>query len=74
LVEAVDTPDNSKRLRKSTLREQGRETDHLLATPGERIEMIEEITRDAYAFKEGGSDLVERRLQRDVVRLFRGGR
>jgi hypothetical protein len=46
------------RVRISTLREQGRETDHLGATPGERIEMIEEITRDAYAFKDGGPTLL----------------
>jgi hypothetical protein len=66
--------DDRTRVRISTLREQGRETDHLSATPGERIEMIEEITRDAYAFKDGGTDAVERRLQRHVVRLLRGGR
>ena len=40
--------------------------------PGGRIEMVERITRDAYAFR-GESELVERRLQRHVVGLSRRG-
>lgn len=61
----------AKRIRIATLREQGRETDLRAATPGERIEMIEQLTRDAYAFMQGGNALVERRLQRHLVGLRR---
>lgn len=53
-------------------REEGlKEIDLRDTEPGERIEMVEQITQDAYAFVEGGYKGVERRLQRHVVRLLR---
>jgi hypothetical protein len=40
--------------------------------PGERFVMVWEITRDLWGF--GGNGDAERRLQRDVTTLIRGGR
>ena len=40
--------------------------------PGERMEMVWQLTVDAWAFK--GEDIAERRFPRDVVRLVRRGR
>jgi len=41
-------------------------------TPGERISLTWEITKDAWAFKEPGCR--ESRLRRDVARVVRRGR
>ena len=41
-------------------------------TPGERVAMVQELTAQAWAFKDGHWD--EPRLRRDVVRTLRGGR
>ena len=41
-------------------------------TPGERIEMVWELTKNAWAFKEPG--FRESRLRRDVVRVIRRSR
>ena len=41
------------------------------ASPGERMGMVWELTRNAWAFM--GRDDAERPLQRDVVRLIRRG-
>jgi hypothetical protein len=41
-------------------------------TPGERVELVWQLTAQAWTFKEGTWD--EPRLRRDVVRVVRGGR
>ena len=41
--------------------------------PAERLGMMWQLARDAWAFK-GGSEHAESRLQRHVVRIHRGGR
>ena len=41
-------------------------------TPGERMEMVWQLTKDAWAFK--GEPYRESPFQRDVVRIHRGGR
>jgi hypothetical protein len=38
-------------------------------TPGQRVEMVEELTKQAWIFKEGRWN--ESRLRRDVVRVIR---
>ncbi len=58
-------------IRKSTLAEQGNETDLMHLSPGERMGMIEQITIDAWAMR--GENIAEQRLQRHVVCLKRGG-
>lgn len=39
-------------------------------TPGQRVEMVEELTKQAWTFKDGHWN--ESRLRRDVVRTVRG--
>lgn len=46
--------------------------DHAHLTPSERIEMVDELTRTAWAFYTGSSD--EPEFRRDVVRVVRRGR
>jgi hypothetical protein len=47
--------------------------DELMAlTPAERVEMVWQLTRDAWTFKDGRWD--EPRLRRDVGRVVRGRR
>lgn len=41
-------------------------------TPGERMAMVWQLTKDAWAFK--GEPCRESPFQRDVVRIHRGGR
>ena len=54
------------------LAEQGDEEDLRVASMAERIQMMWQLTADAWAFKEGSE--VESRLPRHVVRLERRGR
>lgn len=44
------------------------------ATPAQRLGMMWQLARDAWAFMEGGGQHAESRLQRHVVRLRRRGR
>jgi len=46
--------------------------DYAHLTPGQRIDMVEELTRTAWAFYTGSSD--ESQVRRDVVRVVRGAR
>ena len=55
-MEAVDRPDD--------------DTSRL--TPGERVAMVWQLTREAWTFKDGRWD--EPRLRRDVGRVVRRGR
>lgn len=54
------------------LSEQGEEDDLRATTMAERIQMMWQLTVDAWAFKEGFA--VESRLPRHVVRIERRGR
>lgn len=45
-----------------------------VASPAERLGMMWQLALDAWAFKEGGGQHAESRLQRHVVRLRRRGR
>jgi hypothetical protein len=47
-------------------------TDESRLTPGERVAMVWQLTREAWTFKDGRWD--EPRLRRDVGRVIRGGR
>lgn len=58
--------------RKTTLAEQGSERDLAEMTADERVGMMWQLALDAWAMK--GEPVVEPRLQRDVVRIIRGGR
>lgn len=49
---------------KSTLAEQGQETDYLQYTPAERFALVWPLTISVWAMK--GEDVSEQRLQRDV--------
>jgi len=59
-------------IRVSTLAEQGTERDLERTTPAERLDMMWQLTLDAWALK--GDQVAEPRLQRHVVRVIRGGR
>ncbi|HYH08570.1 MAG TPA: hypothetical protein VEK11_16055 [Thermoanaerobaculia bacterium] len=60
-------------VRKYRLGEEPRIAPEILAlTPAERIDMVWEITKTAWAFKEPGWR--ESRLRRDVARVIRRGR
>ncbi|TWU25485.1 hypothetical protein [Bythopirellula polymerisocia] len=56
-------------VRKSTLAEQGNETDLQNMTPAERMAMVWPLTIAAWAMK--GEDIASQRLQRHVVRIER---
>lgn len=58
--------------RKLTLQDEGRDDDVRRLTPGERVAMVWQLTRQAWTFKDGEWD--EPRLRRDVVRTVRRGR
>ena len=58
-------------VRKTTLSEQGEETDLLSLSPGERMGLIEQITIDMWAMM--GQDIAQQRLQRHVVSVRRRG-
>jgi hypothetical protein len=58
-------------VRKSTLREQGKEDDLHHTTAEERLKMMWQLATDAWAMK---GEKVEPRLPRHVVRVIRRGR
>lgn len=60
------------RVRKTTLVGQRSTNDVASLTPAERMAMVWEITKDAWAFM--GKPLDESRLQRHVVRVYRRAR
>jgi hypothetical protein len=58
--------------RKTRLDDQGDDNVHLASlTPGQRMEMVWQLTLQAWAFKEDLRD--EPRLRRDVGRVVRSG-
>ena len=60
------------RVRKTTLADHSSTNDVASLTPGERMAMAWEITKDAWAFM--GKPVDESRLQRDVIRVYRRAR
>ena len=56
-------------IRVSTLREQDETDDLLKTTPAERLQMMWQLTLDAWAFK--GEPIAELRLPRHIVRIQR---
>ena len=58
--------------RKIPLAEEGRERALSGLTPGQLVEMVWDLTLEAWGFKDGRRD--EPRLRRDVVRVVRGRR
>jgi len=56
-------------IRVSTLREQDQTDDLLKTTPAERLQMMWQLTLDAWAFK--GEPIAELRLPRHIVRVLR---
>lgn len=56
-------------VRKLRLEDEGKEEPLLHLTIAERLEVLEELTREAWTFMEG--DWHEPRLRRDVVRTIR---
>lgn len=60
------------RVRKTTLAGQRSTNDVASLTPGERMAMVWEITKDTWAFM--GKPVDESRLQRHVVRVYRRAR
>jgi hypothetical protein len=59
----------SRTIRRSTLKEQGQETDLVGTTVAERIAMMWPLALDAWAFM--GEPVVESRLPRHIVRILR---
>ena len=64
--------DPARTIRVRKLSEQGAERDLQHTTPAERIGMMWQLTRDAWAFK--GEPVDESSFQRHVVRVIRRGR
>lgn len=58
--------------RKLRLEDEDRYDDTATLTPGERIEMVWEITKSAWAFKD--PSFHESRLRRDIARVIRNRR
>ena len=65
----MSEPDRTIRVR--PLAAQGTEDDLRDTTPEERLEMMWQLAVDAWAFK--GEPVGDGRLERDVVRVVRGG-
>lgn len=65
-------PHPERRIRRTQLASQEPERDYRDLTPGERIEMVDELTRTACAFKTGESSLP--RMLRNLGRVIRGRR
>ena len=59
-------------MRKIALRDEGREPILTGLTPGQMVEMVWELTLQAWAFKDGTRH--EPRVRRNVVRVIRGKR
>ena len=72
MTEPVDRSKYPTRLRRLHDADADRADDDYVRslTPGQRMEMVWQLTLDAWAFKEGLT--VEPRLRRDVVRVVRG--
>ena len=66
------SPRKDVRVRKMTLAESERDDDLASLPPGRRVELVWQLTRDAWTFKDGKWD--EPRLRRDVGRVIRRGR
>lgn len=62
-------PTETTNVRVSTLREQNQTEDLLKTTPAERLQMMWQLTLDAWAFK--GEPIAELRLPRHIVRIQR---
>ncbi|HMJ24277.1 MAG TPA: hypothetical protein VK475_00530 [Pyrinomonadaceae bacterium] len=62
-------PIEAKTLRVVTLQEQDKQDDLRSTTPAQRLDMMWQLTLDAWAFK--GEPVAEFALQRDIVRLIR---
>ncbi|WP_454061101.1 hypothetical protein [Candidatus Nitrospira salsa] len=60
------------KVRKISLKEEGRDSDLANLTPSERVALVWPLTVQAWAFKDGKWD--EPRLRRDVVRTQRNRR
>ena len=58
------------RVKKSTLQAQGSDANVSVGTPGERMDLVWQLTLDAWAFKD--PKLAESRFQRHAVRIVRG--
>jgi hypothetical protein len=76
---AVETPQGSigmERLKRNLTRllkqTEDQDDGYVEGTPAYRLSLVWEITKDVYAFS--GSGDAERRLQRNVAPLVRGGR
>ena len=59
-------------VRKLALADEGKFSDVEHLTPSERVAMVWELTKSAWAFKDG--DFRESRLRRDIARVVRRGR
>jgi hypothetical protein len=59
-------------VKKLRLEDEGREAPLLHLDAAARLELVEELTREAWTFMEG--TWREPRLRRDVVRIIRSGR
>jgi hypothetical protein len=70
--EDVPVTRESRTIRVRKLSDQGKEPDYRNLTPGERIELVWQLTLDAWAMK--GEPIAEQRLLRHVVRVVRGKR
>ena len=57
------------KVRKSTLREQGRDVDLKDKTPSQRFAMVHQLTVNAWAFK--GEHVGQQRLQRHIERIYK---
>ncbi|MHB0968151.1 MAG: hypothetical protein ACYC9N_06675 [Thermoanaerobaculia bacterium] len=65
-------PRSKRTIRRTKLASQERERDYRDLTAGERLAMVDTLTRTAWAFHTGESS--EPRLSRDVGRVIRGRR
>ncbi|MCA1733815.1 MAG: hypothetical protein LC732_09455 [Acidobacteria bacterium] len=63
-------PRKDIRVRRTTLAETERDGDFASLPPGRRVELVWQLTREAWGIKDGD----EPRLRRDVVRVIRRGR
>ncbi|MCA1733905.1 MAG: hypothetical protein LC732_09915 [Acidobacteria bacterium] len=63
-------PREKIRVRKTTPSDSDRDGDFASLPPGRRVELVWQLTREAWGIKDGD----EPRLRRDVVRVIRRGR
>lgn len=62
-------PIEAQKVRIFKLQEQDKHDDNRTTTPAQRLEMMWQLTLDAWAFK--GEPVVELRLPRHIVRVLR---